>query len=148
MALSISDRCLPSPSVGQRVNNVPQIPVLVPNFLQDLWWRIKQTKRHKTYYSVIIFYNINNIWMKRPKLESTELECSIMWVVLSWIWTHTVWPQHLRANWISWGRIHEFLNRKWQADPLGGSFFCCSVKLRSELHLSVNLGQNSMYQAQ
>lgn len=87
MALSISDRCLPSPSVGQRVNNVLQIPVLVPNFLQDLWWTIKQTKKDKMfiskYYSVIIFYNINNIWMKRTKLESTELECSIMCVVLS-----------------------------------------------------------------
>lgn len=87
MALSISDRCLPSPSVGQGVNNVPHIPVLVPNFLQDLWWTIKQTKRDKKFiskcYSVIIFYNINNIWMKRTKLECTELECSIIWVVLS-----------------------------------------------------------------
>lgn len=44
VALSISDRCLPSPSVGQGVNNIPQIPVLIPNFLQDLLRTIKQTK--------------------------------------------------------------------------------------------------------
>lgn len=32
-------------------------------------------------------------------------------------------PLHLHESWISWGRIHESLNGKWQADPSGCSLF-------------------------